>query len=348
MITCQPTTLRLSHLNRASVMSNHGLHDEFRFSTKTVADSYPVFLVKDVQVSILNRIFKGVAFYNDNGGMEFYSKSSQAYMLSHIEEDVASLRSQLDNYQKRRIRLEIIIGEKEEHLEEWRAAVHGLEQHLESMQQEMNELIARGKQGLIDAEEREHRRHVLHRQINTTKGKIKKVTKQLSDYEACCFQYALLDSLISEAECKIAAKEKSMSALSTITVEKPGLLTFFNVVGMRSSGCCVFFSTLDYLAYIHLLKHAGRNELPRKCDCIVLNNPKNLWQLLLSVDTYDSIYCFFPDTNVGNVLQSTIIQRDSPRAVGMVRHYAGKTTLAEYVTEKYPTFSLEWIKTNTI
>ena len=65
----------------------------------------------------------------------------------------------------------------------------------------------------------------------------------------------------------------------------------------------------DYLAYkTLLLKEQGRG-LPERCDCIVLNDYRNLMDLLLDIEYYEHVSCCFPTSQTGKVLATTVMRR---------------------------------------
>ena len=81
-------------------------------------------------------------------------------------------------------------------------------------------------------------------------------------------------------------------------------------VGIKNKhGGMEFFSSDHYLAYkTLLLKEQGRG-LPERCDCIVLNDYRNLMDLLLDIEYYEHVSCCFPTSQTGKVLATTVMRR---------------------------------------
>lgn len=65
----------------------------------------------------------------------------------------------------------------------------------------------------------------------------------------------------------------------------------------------------DLLAYLTLRKHypaVAMTRVPKKSDYIVLNEIENWQYLFARIGEYDTIYCFFPNTDFGGTLTKTI------------------------------------------
>ena len=81
-----------------------------------------------------------------------------------------------------------------------------------------------------------------------------------------------------------------------ITIDEPGTVCIPFKKAIRCKRCCLFVDLFDYLAYkTLLLKEQGRG-LPERCDCIVLNDYRNL-------------ICCFPTSQTGKVLATTVMRR---------------------------------------
>ena len=253
---------------------------------------------KNVQVSCMNRIYTGFGFRNDNGGMEFYSEDSKRRLAETTEEMIEQLRSHLLDLKTNLSDEQAIYDEGSEHIDEWTTDLQAKEVELSRLNDDLQQLIEQGKAGAIEETERERQRYILRKDITDMKSKVSQVKK---------------------------------TTLSTFTVEKNGILTFPMVNNRRQKAVCVFANILDYLSYVVIVYETGYDEFPKNCDCIVLNDSANFMKMLVSVDTYDYIFCFFPDTILHKSLEETIIQRDAPRAVSMGRHFCGHTSLYDYL-----------------
>ncbi len=74
--------------------------------------------------------------------------------------------------------------------------------------------------------------------------------------------------------------------------------------------CILFLTITDYLAYKALV------NLPvifydDNCDCIILNNHKNLGYFLVESEDYNIIDMFLPNTETGKTLTKTILDRNA-------------------------------------
>ena len=100
-----------------------------------------------------------------------------------------------------------------------------------------------------------------------------------------------------------------------ITIDEPGTVCIPFKKAIRCKQCCLFVDLFDYLAYkTLLLKEQGRG-LPERCDCIVLNDYRNLMDLLLDIEYYEHVSCCFPTSQTGKVLATTVMRRDRKSVV---------------------------------
>ena len=286
---------------------------------------------KNVQVSCMNRIYTGFGFRNDNGGMEFYSEDSKKSLAETTEKMIVALRSQLSDLKALLNGEQTIYSEGLKHIDEWKAGLQSKEEDLSRLNDDLQQLIEQGKVGAIEETERERQRYILRKEITEAKSVLKKIKCKIEKYDASYCKMLQLEALVSELEVDIADKEKQKSISSTFTVEKNGILTFPLQANRKQKAVCVFANILDYLSYVVIVYETSYNEFPKNCDCIVLNDSANFMKMLVSVDTYDYIFCFFPDTILHKCLEETIIQRDAPRAVSMGRHFCGRISLYDFL-----------------
>lgn len=286
---------------------------------------------KDVQVLFINRIYSGFGFRNDNGGMEFFSEASRQYLSECSEKSIEPLRCHLSQLTNKLSDEQAIYDEGLEHIDEWSFDLQCQKEELSRLNDALCKLIKQGKAGVIEKTERERQRRFLRISIYEVKSKVSQVQQKIDNFHASYYKVAQLVALVGELESEIADKEKQKSAFLTLTVEKNGILSFPMVNNRRQKAVCVFANILDYLSYVVMAYETGYDNFPRNCDCIVMNDPSNFMKMLVSVDTYDSIFCFFPDTILHKSLEETIIHRDAPRAVSISKSFGGHTTLYDYL-----------------
>ena len=328
MLTYMPTIATTGfYRSHATVKSETAANSSFSFpKLKNLPLS-----AKFVQVSCMNRLYTGFGFRNDYGGMEFYSEDSKQRLAETTEEKIEQLRSRLLDLRKKLLVAQTTYHDGTEHIDEWTADLQAKEAELLRLNSDLQNLIEQGKAGLIEEAEREHQRYILRKDITATKSQIVQIKHKIDSFKKSYYRMSQLESLVTELEIDMADKEKQKATLSTFTVEKNGILTFQLVNNRRQKAVCVFANILDYLSYVVMVYETGYAEFPRNCDCIVMNAPTNFMKMLVSVDTYDSIFCYFPDTILHKSLEETIIQRDAPRAISMGHHFHGHTSLYDYL-----------------
>lgn len=287
--------------------------------------------MKEVQVSCMNVLYDGIGFRNDNGGMEFFCDAYQECLSRHLSDDISLLSSELDFFKGTLAHAEACYSEGAKHVSEWSEDLSDLNRRYGCCQEEQHQLILRGRVGDIEASERERRRYVLRKELTAVRRSIATISNHLDNYRKACQDVFMYRVMLNELDSEIADKECRRKVLSTLTVGKSGIMTILHTQGFRQKGCCLFSCFLDFVSYMYLVYETGYKSFPRGCDCIILNDYSNFMKMLLSVDTYDSIYCFFPATMIGKCLEQTIIQRGAPRAVSMAKYYDGYVTLFEYL-----------------
>lgn len=286
--------------------------------------------VKDVQVSCMNKIYKGIGFRNDNGGLEFYSDDCKKRLASKIEEDVEIFRERLELAENE---LESVICEIDiihEHIDEWTADLQHKEEECQQARDQLECLILQAKLGEIPEVEREKLRNRLKFELRQAESRRDDAKSKVERYREVINRKWYLEMYIQELTSKIEEKEKDAVASNTFTVHQPGILTFPFVNGLKSKSCCLFADILDYLAYVYQVNENKKEGFPRICDSIVLNDPRNFLKLFILCDTYDSIYCFFPNTISGKTMEETIISRHGSRVVSMSHLYDGSVSLFEH------------------
>ena len=287
---------------------------------------------KSVQVSCVNRLFNGYGFHNDAGGMEFYSDASKQCFIDSMDEVISQLRSQLSETKTKLVAEQYIFNEGSGHINEWTDELFHHSEELSRLNTDLLLLAEKGKSGAIEDSLREHQRNVLLKKIPKMRSKVYSVKRKINAYKSSYRKILRLNALIVEMENDITDKENIKSTFSTFTVEKNGITSFPFVANRKQKTVCVFANVLDYCSYLFMINEGGFNELPKSCDCIVMNDPENFMKMLVSVDTYDYIFCFFPNTILYKSIEETIIQRDAPRAVSMGRYFNGFASLYTYMS----------------
>lgn len=145
--------------------------------------------------------------------------------------------------------------------------------------------------------------------------------------DLCCLNKALhgigIRNIRGGVEFIILEKMKR-----TATVHKKGI-TVFRTSTAATKSCCLFANLMDYLAY-HTLLAEGKVDLPKGCDCILLNHTHNLPHFLVESEDYEKVNLLLPNTPAGYVLAKTIMDR-SVDVVDYSERYEYFRGLSEYV-----------------
>lgn len=290
------------------------------------------YTLKGVQVTYLNKLYKGIAFLNDAGGMEFYSPESKSRLANKIITGTDLLRQSLNEVQEELeyTASEIQVGH--EHLDDWLSSLHQKEAECRHFHEQLDNLILLAKQGKISQDERETSRFQLLADLRIADRSRRNIKNHIDRYHEKMKKKPFLDIYYDELKAKIRMRERDVIAANTFTVNRSDILSRSYFRGHRSKDCCVFADVLDYLAYRHLTNENQADGFPRSCDCVVLNDPRNFLKLLLRCDVYDHIYCFFPDTIAGKTMEETLIERKGAHAESMTYLYDGYVTLFAYST----------------
>ena len=77
---------------------------------------------------------------------------------------------------------------------------------------------------------------------------------------------------------------------ATVTIDSPGLNVFQHRKGVMSAKCCLFANFLDFIAF-RILSGMKVCELPKDCDCIVLNHVRNFGdaRIIAVADAFDAM-----------------------------------------------------------
>lgn len=328
-MNCQQPTHRTFRRNMAATTGQATLN-AFGWRVWTPSRRDIPHTVKDVQVTCMNRLYKGVGFRNDNGGIEFYSDDCRQQLARKIEHEVLLLRERLDLAEEERDAVNYNLAMCQEHIAGWNDDLHRLEEEYQQIQEQLECLVLQPMEG--DEADKRKLRNQLRKELRRNETERAEKKNLIDGYHECITRKQYLELFIQELTLKIDQKEKDVVAAGTLTVEQPGILTLSFLRGAKSKSCCVFADVLDYLAYVRLANDNKTEGFPRNCDSIVLNDPRNFLKLLLHCDNYEHIYCFFPDTISGRTMEETVIKRNGSRAVSMTHLYSGSVTLFEHST----------------
>lgn len=118
------------------------------------------------------------------------------------------------------------------------------------------------------------------------------------------------------------------------TIGVSGLIVIVNTMSQPKRSCLMFMDFKDLLAYLTLRKHypaVAMTRVPKKSDYIVLNEIENWQYLFARIGEYDTIYCFFPNTDFGGTLTKTIDSLHEGKTVDYSTLYPGCKSLTDYL-----------------
>ena len=287
--------------------------------------------LKTVEVSCMNRLFQGVGFRNDNGGLEFYSEDYKEKHCSTVGEYITMLRKEQQALEEEYKNVEFEIARGNICIEDWQSQYEDLQSQLQSNNDSMQHLIMQGKTGQIAEADKLRMRQQLKTEKKRLVSQMESLKAEIDGYHNSKNRLSMLKCILPELQDKISNKEKELEVASTFTIEQPGLLTFPWVKGIVAKQVNLFADMFDYMAYVFLSSNPDAEKLPTLCDNIVMNDPRNFTTMLLNSVSYDRIYCFFPHTLLGITMEKTVLQKiNSGRAMSLSDYYGDYTTLYEY------------------
>lgn len=316
-------------------LSRHRVHDG-----RSRGSRYASLFMRDVEITCLNRLYRGIGFRNTNGGLEFFSKEYKencqkkkaaeindlCQHCSHLEEELSTLS------------FEIVTCEKE--CEDWCSALSDLQQRSADVSTRIKNLAV-GEGKVLSAKERVFLRKQLKVELRQLNDFIAKYQGKIASFMEKKKRFSMLNIILPQLRAKIADRKKDNAVARFVTFEQPGILEFPLLKGMKSKSCCLFFDIFDYLSYSHLVDNYFLSGIPRGCDCIVMNDIRNFITMLLHSDDYDNVYCFFPNTVLGKTMEKTVTTRKKSRVASCSSLFKYCITLYEFVTKKYKDFSIE-------
>ena len=288
-------------------------------------------LIKKTNITSMNRVFSGVAFQNDNGGLEFFSEQFKEQRMSGTLSYLSELREQKVFTEHEIIALQKVIERQEEEHDEWQAIYVRLQEELNQVHVSSENLVNQGKQGLISSNDSVRMRMQLRKDRNRVTKQLEEVKDKLDGHYKNQYRLSFLNTVLDEVCEKIVFKEQELSAAHTFTVGEPGLITVPFIAEMKNKKCCLFMDMYDFLAYDFASNYEYARDLPRLCDNIILNDPRNFMTMYMNIDTYDHIYCFFPNNLSGVLLASAIKGRKDGCVQNLSDYYKGYVSMYEYV-----------------
>ena len=118
------------------------------------------------------------------------------------------------------------------------------------------------------------------------------------------------------------------------TAGTPGLVVVVNTLRWENRSCLLFENLMDMLAFLTLRKHqllSKRVKIPQKCDYIILNKVVNLQFLFARIEEYSHIFCFFSNTEYGEVLKETVLDLHKGYSKDCSKMYSRCKSIADYL-----------------
>lgn len=320
--TFQP---KASNVKREGYCSPHKLN--IYYPPKPDVRAY----IKTVEVSCMNRLFQGIGFRNNKGGLEFFSEEYREKHCATASEYLDLLRKEKQQLEEEYENVQLEISRGNGSIDDWQEKYEELERQLQDVKDSMQHFIIQCKTGQIAESEKLRIRKQLGIEDRNIQRQLDCVKAEIDGYERNKERLSMLSCILPELQIKIDNKEKELAIAKTYTIEQPGLLTFPWVKGIVAKQVNLFADMFDYIAYVFLANNPDAEKLPTLCDNIVLNDPRNFTDMLLNSVGYDRIYCFFPHTLSGEVIEKTILTSiDARRVVSLSDYYGDYTTLYEY------------------
>ena len=330
MISVAPSPL-LCQKNIFNIKVEHALDESGRhyLASQSINPLVVPGSAKAVEVLCLNKVYHGVGFRNQSGGLEFYNDS----FSDHV---IARTRAGLEEYRKSASRLRKNISSNIAGVSHWKSIQEkttlrliDLQTKLMDAQDEYEGLRDRYRQGSITIRDLNCNRKRLNRVIRELDNDIRLLEKERDEYEHIQRLLPLQKIMLTQLNAKITERSHEISVPVTATIIRRGLLTFRLYREVPTSQCCLFASFIDYLAYKTLLDGNYGFPLPC-CDCIIMNSPDNFIEMMINSDEYTVVHCCFPNTMMGRTMEKTLMKRN-PHAVSHSSSYAGMSGLFDYV-----------------
>ena len=116
-----------------------------------------------------------------------------------------------------------------------------------------------------------------------------------------------------------------------VNIEPVEVLRFSFPKRVKYTSCCVFADLLDYFSYLTLVKEPEGSNLPKICDCFVMNHVCNYLAVMYDTTNYAHIHLMFPRTFIGKTMEKTFVSRCPSRVVVHSDFYKGFDSLHDYL-----------------
>lgn len=276
-------------------------------------------ILKHFKLRYFNRVYLGIGFYNDNGGLEFFSPS-------YKERNDDALSAYLDELNKKQseleddlITLKIDLEDEQFFDEKLHERYHKYEAYLKEVQNKINELIQLGKSHNLPhgGKARQQR---LSKERRTILSNIEKIKSRLNGHRQIKKNIERIDYLLCELREKMGTIRNKLDTSSFYTIGQSGIKTIHYNKDELCGRCCLFVDMFDFIGFDFLIKNHYIDPELQKSDVKILNNPRNFLTFLMDIDIYEQVYCFFPKTLAGYLLLQAIKARKGGKIEIFDRH----------------------------
>lgn len=291
----------------------------------------PESLLKTVEVTCMNRLYSGIGFRNNNGGYEFFSDEFKESHCSSLVKSLDKIRKERESLEEEYKKIQYEIERDKDSLSCWNNEYDELVVQQHKVSESFQHFVRQCKTSHLSDKEKTRIRQQLKGEDSRITRRMKFLKKAISTYHSNKSRSLLLSAILPELQEKIKNKECELTIVNTFTIQQPGLVTFPWIKGIVSKQVNLFYDLFDYLAYVFLSSNDEAVVLPTHCDNIVLNDPHNYIDMLLSCIGYDRIYSYFPHTMLGKIMDKTVHDFiNDVRVKSMSNYYKDYPTLYEY------------------
>lgn len=304
-------------------------HENEDISTSVAkSKAVPALYMKKIEVCCMNRTYRGVGFYNDNGGLEFYSNDFKDKYQNSIKECIRNLEAYRETVREElyNLNFEIVRGE------------YGM-----TLWMKEYETLRKKYSGQSDMVGDEPKSPDTKKGFNKKQIRIRMcmLKNEIDGYRENVRRKNDLQYLVELTDVELQDKNKSMESVRTFTVMTPGLLSVSWIRGLKSEGCCLFADIFDYLAYVYLSCGDLSDSLPTCCDAIILNNASNFKDMAVMAAGYRKVFCFFPNNLFGQTMAKTIAS-ETQQQVSNMEHFYGKAYSLYGYASRFRDFELKF------
>lgn len=291
-------------------------------------ESHPAAL-KKIEIWYVNKVFKGYGFLNENGGVELYSKivkeknrKEKISFLEHLQDRLLESENKIKE-------IEPVVLKNSKKAQEWEELINSLNKGILICEGDIRNISSLSQRGLITEIERNVRREFVLNEQKREKKKLKEIKTKFDKYKNEKSSLLYLSAIVPEIKAEISELHNSLNMDSFLTINKAGITIVKAKEGKVSNLCCLFCNILDYHAFDYLRKKKMMEDIPGSCDYIIMNDPRNFIDMMECSERYKSVYCFFPNTNMGRVIEKTVINTNNPRYKNKMPLYKDYVSLYE-------------------